>query len=464
MTSLLTAIFFPITCAFFIPMLPRKYKAPFSVFILVITFIATIFVTRITLNSQAVFINKYFTDWVSLSFFNDGLSSFMALVSCFVSLLIVIYSLEYMKDYEESGLFYFWMVLFLGAMMGLVFSANLILLFCFWELTSICSWRLITFYRREEDLLAADKAFLVTVFGASIMLIAMVLIFIQYGTLEVNSLRGMFLSTPIALLLFAGIISKSAQLPLQSWLPDASVAPTPVTAMLHAAVLVKIGIYVFARIFGLTFVTTIEFMNIAIAIAAATIIVSAGSALVENNIKRILAYSTISQLGYILLVLATNSQLSIQIALVYILAHSLAKAGLFLCAGIIEHKTGTKDINQLGGLLKFMPYTGLAYLFCAFSIIGIPPFFGFWPKLMTILLLVKSGHLVAGIFAVLGAVFTLFYLMRLFNRVFLGTLRIKAEEGRKSVMVWVVLIFGGLSLILGIMYKVPFDFVSRIMR
>jgi NADH:ubiquinone oxidoreductase subunit 5 (subunit L)/multisubunit Na+/H+ antiporter MnhA subunit len=335
-------------------------------------------------------------------------------------------------------------------------------MFCFWEMTSVCSWRLIAFYRRDKDVKAADRAFLVTFFGASLMLIGIVLVYLNYGTLEISMLKDKPLINLIAFLLFAGIISKSAQLPLQTWLADAGVAPTPVTALLHAAVLVKIGVYAFARLFSLTFLVSPLFLNSVIFISVITIIVGGCCALVENNMKRILAYSTISQLGYIILALALNTLISFKVALVYILAHSLAKAGLFLCAGIIEHKTGTKDINRLGGLLKTMPYVALAYILCAFSIIGIPPFLGFWPKFMTILLAFQARYSWAGILAVIGALLTLFYLMRLFDKVFLGQGQIVVREEKNSWMLYVVLALGVLSLAFGLGIKILFNLLTSI--
>jgi NADH:ubiquinone oxidoreductase subunit 5 (subunit L)/multisubunit Na+/H+ antiporter MnhA subunit len=457
-------IIFPLLGAFFVFFMPKKYKPLLSVAVLGVTFLASASLIPQIAKDGAVLFTRHLSGWFNLSFIADGLAVFMAVVSSFVAFLISLYSLEYMKDYENRGVFYFWTVLFVGSMMGLVFSANLILLFCFWEVTSLCSWRLIAFYRKEEDTKAADKAFLVTFFGASAMLAGIILIYLNYGTLEIVSLRGLPIANISAFLLLVGIISKSAQLPLETWLPDAGVAPTPVTALLHAAVLVKIGIYAFARIFGMTFSASPIFLNAVITVSVVTIIVAAASALVEKNMKRILAYSTISQLGYILLALALDTGLSFKIAMLYILAHSVAKAGLFLCAGIIEHKTGTKDITKLGGLWHSMPYTAVAYLLCAFSIIGIPPFLGFWPKLMLVLLSLESGHILAGAFLVLGAVFTLFYLMRLFNSVFFGQIKIEAKEDRRSVMVWVVLILGALSLLFGLWVKLPFNLISLLFK
>lgn len=464
MNSVFIIVSLPILGAFAIKVFPKKYKPELSVALLCLTFIVSLFSMPGVIKHKEIVFQRYFTDWFSLSFIFDGLSIFMAVVSSFVACLISFYSLEYMKEYENKGEFYFWMVLFVGAMMGLVFSANLMLTYCFWEITAVCSWKLIGFYRHEKDTKAADRAFLVTFFGASLLLLGIILIYLNYGTLELVSLKDKALTNIVAFLLLGGIISKSAQLPLHTWLPDAGVAPTPVTALLHAAVLVKIGVYVFARFFCLTFLTTPLFINTVIGISVITIIVSGACALAENNMKRILAYSTVSQLGYVILAFSLGTDLSFKIGLLYILAHSLAKAGLFLCAGIIEHKTGTKNINELGGLLKSMPYTALAYILCAFSIIGIPPFLGFWPKFMVVLFAIKGGYILAAALAIIGALFTLFYLMRLFEKVFLGEVKIKAEEERRSLMVPVVVALGVLSLVSGLVIRLPLNLLSALIK
>ncbi|MGE4357253.1 MAG: NADH-quinone oxidoreductase subunit L [Candidatus Omnitrophota bacterium] len=448
--------------AFLVLFFPRRIKPFASVFMLSLTCFFSILAGFVLAKKGNLVFERYISEWFNILFYADGTAIFMSIVSSFVAFLISLYSLEYMRDYKNSGDFYFWMTLFVGSMMGLIFSANLVLMYCFWEITAICSWKLIGFYKKEEDLRAADRAFLTTFMGASLLLIGIVLIYLTYNSTDILFLRGKMLTNSIAFLLLMGIISKSAQLPLQTWLPEAGVAPTPVTALLHAAVLVKIGVYAFARLFNLTFIVSPLFLKTTIFIAVTTIIVGAGSALVENNIKRILAYSTISQLGYILLALAINTELSLKIALFYILAHSLAKAGLFLCAGIVEHKSGTKDINQLGGLVKTMPWVATAFLLSAFSIMGIPPFLGFWPKLMVILTMFNTGHVIGGVLAVVGAVFTVLYLLRVFGRVFLGELKINVREVKNSPMVLVVLAFGILSLGLGLLFKIPFNLLDSV--
>ncbi len=178
-----------------------------------------------------------------------------------------------------------------------------------------------------------------------------------------------------------GILSKSATLPFHTWLPDAGVAPSPVTALLHAAVLVKIGMYVYARLFIATFTVAEIWHTVIPIIAGASALVSAGAALIDTDIKRIIAFSTSKPDRIYSLGLSTGSQIGVAGGLLYILMHGIAKGGLFLCAGIVEQNTKLKDITKLGGLIQTMPVTAVSFLLCAFSVMGIPPFGGFFCKI-----------------------------------------------------------------------------------
>jgi NADH:ubiquinone oxidoreductase subunit 5 (subunit L)/multisubunit Na+/H+ antiporter MnhA subunit len=252
------------------------------------------------------------------------------------------------------------------------------------------------------------------------------------------------------------MLSKSATLPFHTWLPDAGVAPSPVTALLHAAVLVKIGVYVYARLFLVTFPLQQEMKLAVIIIAAASALVSAGAALKETDIKRIVAYSTVSQIAFIFLGLATGSAIGVEGAVLYMLMHGIAKAGLFLSAGIIEQNAGTKDITKLGGLLKTMPITAVAFLGCAFSIMGLPPFGGFFCKYMVIAGAVDAGQIALAAVFMAGAVLTILYLFRLFSKVFLGEARggVPAVE-KTPLMISVVVILAVLSLAGGLLVSGP---------
>jgi NADH:ubiquinone oxidoreductase subunit 5 (subunit L)/multisubunit Na+/H+ antiporter MnhA subunit len=397
---------------------------------------------------------------ISLGFAADALAVFMAIVSSLIGAVIMLFSFSYISHYPRQGEYYLMAVLFLGSMMGLVFTTNLVFLFVFWEITGIASWRLIGFYRSPHDVLRADKAFLVTALGALLMLIAIVAIGASAGSFDLGDLKGRALPWGLAALLLAGMLSKSATLPFHTWLPDAGVAPSPVTALLHAAVLVKIGVYVFARLFLATFALDETLRTVVAAVAAASALVSAGAALVDTDLKRIIAYSTVSQIAFIFLGLAVGSPLGAAGALLYILMHGLAKAGLFLSAGIIEQNAGTKDIRKLGGLIRTMPVTAVAFLFCAFSVMGIPPFGGFFSKYMVVSSAISGGQTAVGIVFLSGAVLTILYLFRLFSRVFLGEPKGEPAAERSPLMVACVVILAALSLAGGILAAWPNSFAA----
>jgi NADH:ubiquinone oxidoreductase subunit 5 (subunit L)/multisubunit Na+/H+ antiporter MnhA subunit len=402
-----------------------------------------------------------------LAFQVDALAVFVAIVSSLISTIIVVYSTSYISHYEHQHEYYLMVVLFLGAMMGLVYAANLILLYVFWEITAITSWRLIGFFREKSHVIKADKAFLVTVFGALAMLLGFIMAYVQVGaetgvyTFDMSFIKahlGVPLNDFAVLLILLGILSKSATLPFHTWLPDAGIAPSPVTALLHAAVLVKIGVYVFARLFVVTFALGPVWHSVILWIAAASALVSACAALIDTDLKRIIAYSTVSQIAFIFLGFASGTVMGVAGALLYILMHGLAKGGLFLCAGIVEQNTHTKDIRQMGGLMKTMPVTAVSFLFCAFSVMGIPPFGGFFSKYMVISGAVQGGQTWVAMVFVLGAVLTILYLFRLFNTVFLGeAAQAPAKEGSR-LMVACVALLALMSLAAGFFIMFPSEF------
>jgi len=293
------------------------------------------------------------------------------------------------------------------------------------------------------------------VFGALMMLLGFIMIYQQTGSFDLSVIKASLKINPLtnlaaAFILF-GILSKSATLPFHTWLPDAGVAPSPVTALLHAAVLVKIGVYVYARLFIVTFTVPEIWHTIIPIVAAASALVSAGAALIETDIKRIVAYSTISQIGFIFLGLAVGNEIGIAGGLIYILMHGIAKGGLFLCAGIVEQKTHIKDITKLGGLIYTMPVTAVSFLLCAFSVMGIPPFGGFWSKYMVITGAVSARQFALASVFVAGAFLTLIYLFRLFMLVFMGEAKADNPKEGSFTMVSSVATLAFLSLISGIL-------------
>jgi len=401
---------------------------------------------------------------LSFGFYADALAVFMAMTASLVACVIIMYSYGYIKEYENQNEYYMMVCLFIGAMMGLVFSTNLIFIYMFWEISAICCWRLIGFYREEVTVRYANKAFIMTVGGALIMLIGFVGIYGETGTFDLVGMRGTHIPAWAVILILFGILSKSATFPLHGWLPDAGVAPSPVTSLLHAAVLVKIGVYAYVRLFVVTLKIDEVFTTAVPIIAAVSALISAGVAMRENNIKRVIAYSTISQLAFILVGLSCGNETGVVGGMLYILMHSAAKGGLFLCAGIVEHNLHTKDMNKMGGLFKNMPMTATAFIICAFSIMGIPPFGGFFAKYLVIDGIISAGNIALGIVFILGAVMTVLYLTRLFVKVFLGPQVSPDVKEGTPLMVVSVMILAVLTFALGVFISLPSGLASLIGR
>lgn len=469
-TLLLGAVLVPLGGAFILPLVGRFSSRLRNVFALCLIAVSCILSFRMFAEvlsfHRAILVYQQLVFGFNLVFLADGLACFMACVSSSISAIIIFYSFGYISHYENQNEYYFMVTLFLGAMMGLIFSGNLILLYIFWEITAITSWRLIGFFRERPYVLKADKAFLITAFGALAMLIGFISIYQQTGSFDIlaikESLKSARLANYVVLLILIGIFSKSATLPFHTWLPDAGIAPSPVTALLHAAILVKIGVYVFARLFINTLpIAEIWYTLVPIA-AGLSAIVAAGAALIECDLKRIIAYSTISQIGFILFALATGNRMAIAGGLLYILMHGIAKAGLFLCAGIIEQNTKTKDIRELGGLINTMPLTAVSFLFCALSVMGISPFGGFFSKYMVFAGAATGGQLWVVFVFLAGAFLTIIYLLRVFTLVFLGEASAHQAKEASPVMVASVAALAALSLFSGIFISFPSAIVQAV--
>lgn len=462
-TLLLSVILVPIFGAFVLPSVGRaseKARNTLALLLVMYSLVGTAFLAVPVLQGQVVNAGSLLGPNYSLLLRADGLAVFMAFASALISSIIVFYSWGYISHYENRNEYYLMVVLFFGAMMGIVFSGHLIFLYLFWEITAITSWRLIGFFREPKYVVRADKAFLVTIFGALLMLVGFISIYNQYHTFDLAALTGKHIPSLAVVLILAGILSKSATLPFHTWLPDAGVAPSPVTALLHAALLVKIGVYVFARLFVATFDVDAFWHTAVPVIAAVSALVSAGAALIDTDLKRIIAYSTVSQIGFIFLGLAVGNQMGVSGAMLYILMHGMAKGGLFLCAGIVEQNAKTKDITQMGGLFKTMPITAISFLLCSFSIMGVPPFGGFFCKLMVMTGAVDSNHLWVALTFLVGAFMTIVYLLRAFNMVFMGEAKRESKREGSFEMVSSVAALAALSLVGGIAIYLPSQFIQ----
>jgi NADH:ubiquinone oxidoreductase subunit 5 (subunit L)/multisubunit Na+/H+ antiporter MnhA subunit len=466
--AVLLAVFAPTVGSFALPLVGRmsvQFRQLLALALVCISLVASLTLIPSVIGGTTTQVHLALPVGMSMVLSADALAVFMAVVSSLISAIIVLYSFTYISHYGHQDEYYFMVVLFLGAMMGLVYSANLILLYVFWEITAVASWRLIGFFREDYQVRRANKAFLVTVFGALAMLVGFISIYVQTGSFDMTvaktALKGAPLPGFAVLLILLGILSKSATLPFHTWLPDAGVAPSPVTALLHAAVLVKIGVYVFARLFVATFNIGPDWHTVVLVVAAASALISAGAAMLETDLKRLIAYSTVSQIAFIFLGLASGSEMGVAGALLYILMHGLAKGGLFLCAGIVEQNTHTKDITKLGGLIRTMPITAASFLLCAFSVMGVPPFGGFFSKYMVISGAISGGQPWIAMVFLIGAFMTIMYLLRVFNLVFLGEEKMPGISEKSPTMVGCVAALAFLSFLGGILIHFPLDFAAQ---
>ncbi len=407
---------------------------------------------------------------IHLGYYVDGLTCMMMLFSSFISTLIFIYSLGYMHDQgERKNRYYAEVSLFLTGMLGLIVSSNFLELFIFWEVMGLCSYLLIGFWSfRHPDgdaasanaASAAKKAFLVTRMGDVCLMAGLFVLLGEFHSLDYTTLfdpEQIALVDPDnltlgMLLVFGGVIGKSAQFPLHDWLPDAMAGPTTVSSLIHAATMVKAGVYLVARGYPL-FIQNADVMLFVGIIGGVTAFIAATMALNNMNIKRVLAYSTISQLGYMILALGAGGYL---IALgmdmggeegaalmtagaagfiagcFHMMNHAFFKALLFMCSGSVIHAVGTEDMREMGGLGKHMKITSITMLLGSLSIAGFPLFSGFWSKDLVLEVAMDAGNdgtvwfTVLWLLAVITAFMTAFYMFRMWFMTFMG------EEGHAT--------------------------------
>ncbi|HVK92330.1 MAG TPA: proton-conducting transporter membrane subunit, partial [Mycoplana sp.] len=324
---------------------------------------------------------------VSFSWLIDGLSLVFLLLISGIGTLIVLYSGGYLKGHPHQGRFFSFMLMFMGAMLGLVASDSFLMLFVFWELTSITSFLLIGFdHAREAARRAALQALVVTGGGGLLLLAGLLVLWNVTGVTQLSLLltfgeevraSPFYLAT--LLLVLGGAFTKSAQFPFHFWLPNAMEAPTPVSAYLHSATMVKAGVYLLMRL-NPVLGGTAPWETILSAFGGLTLLVGAVLAIRQTDLKLMLAYTTVASLGLLVMLTGLGSEHAAAAAALYLVAHSLFKGALFMVAGVLDHETGTRHITRLGGLGRVMPVTFAAAVLAALSMGGLPPFFGFLAK------------------------------------------------------------------------------------
>ncbi|UJL48263.1 Na+/H+ antiporter subunit A [Virgibacillus sp. NKC19-16] len=423
---------------------------------------------------------------INFNLYVDGLSLLFALLITGIGALVVLYSIFYLsKKTEKLNNFYVYLMLFMGAMLGIVLSDNIIVIYVFWEITSIASSLLISYwFYRKKSTDGAVKSMLITVFGGLSMLGGFSLLYVISGTFSIRELianadmiatSSLFL--PAMLLVLLGAFTKSAQFPFHIWLPDAMEAPTPVSAYLHSATMVKAGIYLVAR-FTPVFGGAAEWFWIISIVGTVTLFWGSISAVRQKDLKSILAFSTISQLGLIMTLLGLGSAAyyygngvedtlyttAILAAVFHLINHATFKGSLFMTAGIVDHETGTRDIRKLGGLMTIMPITATVSLIGLASMAGLPPFNGFLSKELFFTGTVnvtsfdffnlETWGILFPLVAWIASVFTFLYCIILFMKTFTGKFKPENYDGHVHEAPWGMLIspmiLGSLVIIFGL--------------
>lgn len=403
-------------------------------------------------------------DWIpsyniNFSTYLDGLSMILGLLITGVGTLVILYSIYYLSTNESLHRFYLYLLLFMGSMLGVVFSDNMMVLYVFWELTSISSFLLIAFwFHRKKSREGAQKSLLITVSGGFGMLIGFIMLYVMTGTFSVREVIATIstytdhqLFLPAMLLILLGAFTKSAQFPFHIWLPDAMEAPTPVSAYLHSATMVKAGIYLVAR-FTPVFGGDATWFWLVSGVGLFTMFWGSFTAVRQVDLKALLAYSTVSQLGLIMSLFgigsaayyydfSTSSIIYTQAtfaALFHLINHSTFKGALFMIVGILDFETGTRDLRRLGGLMAIMPVSFTIALIGSFSMAGLPPFNGFLSKEMFFEAALNIGQLdifslstwgvIFPIIAWVGSVFTFVYCLIIVFQTFFGERHLERLE------------------------------------
>jgi NADH-quinone oxidoreductase subunit L len=399
-----------------------KLQHGLAVFFALVAAAAAVLLTT-HISKDSVLLLAAGTVFGDFTFVPDGLGVFLTLIATIIGALAVIFSINYMHGEKGLGRYYAYVLFFIGAMSGLVLTSNMLLMFFFWEITALCSYGLISFHNDDPKAVRGGlKALIITSVGGVGLLTGALLLYVYTSSFDYNVLLAdptIIPSKMLALLAFFFLVAaaaKSAQFPFQTWLPDAMEAPSPISALIHAATMVNAGVYLLARFFP-AFEGVAYWKEAVMAVGVLSALLAAIMALFANDFKRVLAYSTVSQLGYMVYAVGAGSVLASQF---HLFSHSIFKALLFLGAGAVIHSIGTRDMTKMGGVGKAMPFVKWVFIIGALALAGIPILNGFWSKEM----ILEAGH-AAGVPAlywvmVFVAGLTALYTIRMVSMVFYG--------------------------------------------
>ena len=373
------------------------------------------------------------TGWdgpLSLSYHVDGLAQLFALMGAGIGATVLLYSIGYMAEDRAATRFYILMQVFIAGLINFVYASDLLLMYASWELIGLCSFLLVGFwYTQKEAAAGARKVLVITHIAGYALLVAILILLARTGASQWTDPRiGPAFTTGLFALMLIAALAKSVQFPLHTWLPSAMAAPTPVSALLHAACYVKAGVYLVARMHSFTPWPT-GWQTSVVWIGTATMLIGVLFAMVQHDAKRMLAFSTVSQIGYMILGLGLGTPLGVIAGLLHCLNHGLFKGSLFLGAGAIQHATGTRDMDKLGGLGRRMPRTTVLWLIGSASIAGVPLFNGFVSKWLIYVAALRAGFAVPALISWVVSVFTIFYFVKASSSMFFGE---ETEAGARA--------------------------------
>jgi len=370
---------------------------------------------------------------LALALHVDALSILFAFMGTLIGGIVLLYSIGYMAKEASATRFYAIMMLFIGGFVGLVYSANIFILYLFWEVVGLCSFGLVGFwYKNPEAVHGARKVLLMTHLAGYGLLASIIVIYHRAGTaLWTDPAVAHSFTSGLFLLTVVSLVAKSVQFPLHTWIPEAMAAPTPVSALLHAACYVKAGVYLAARLYSFGVVPG-QWTAVVVWIGTITMVVGVMYAMVQTDLKRMLAFSTVSQIGYMITGIGIGTPLAITAGLLHCLNHGFFKGGLFLSAGSVQHATGTRDMNQLGGIAARMPRTTVAWMINAGSMMGIPLMSGFASKWLLYTAALEAGWIVPALAGWVASLGTVFAFVKATDEVFLGPTNETTEKAHEA--------------------------------
>ena len=389
----------------------------------------------------------------------DALSAMFALMGTGLGLIVLYYSIDYMAKDPAATRFYALMLTFICGMVGLVYSSNLFVFYLCWEVMGLCSFSLVGFWYQDKEAVAGSrKVLLMTHLAGYGLLVAILMIYSRTGSaLWTDPAVAVAFSRGVFVLMLVALAAKSVQFPLHTWIPEAMAAPTPVSALLHAACYVKAGVYLAARMHSFA-PWPASWGEIMMWTGTVTMMVGVIYAMVQQDLKRMLAFSTVSQIGYMIMGIGIGTPLAIAAGLLHCLNHSFFKGGLFLAAGAVQHSAGTRDMDLLGGLSKKMPRTTVFWLISAGAMMGIPGMSGFASKWLLYTAALQAGQIIPALLAWVASVGTVFMCIKATSAVFLGPTTASTEKAHESpsTMVWAMGLFAAGSAVLGVAHNSPF--------